>query len=338
MKKLFSTILVALVATVASYAQTIAVVSSSGSTTMYQDFGKAVNEAKDGSTIYLPGGGFQLNDTIRIKHKVTIMGVSHRADTDNAEGATTIAGNVWFNQGSDGSAVMGCYVSGNVHVGEDAAVTNILLRYCNINSVQVHNSESSGMIVNQCYLRTRSDFGNCNVTIENNILRVACNINGGKIDHNIVTAEECFHSYVWTYYYYALYNVANTIITNNFFLGDAEYCNNFHSGDNCIVTNNCRGRVEWGEDCITLEEEQTWDDVFENWSNDVKVNSDYHLKGFGKGKGTNGTDIGLYINSNASTGFDDAALAPIPRIISKEIPEQTDASGKLNIKITVKAK
>ena len=43
--------------------------------------------------------------------------------------------------------------------------------------------------------------------------------------------------------------------------------------------------------------------------------------------------VGLY----AGTGFNDSALPPVPFIVSKSIPEQTDASGQLNIKIRVKA-
>ena len=61
---------------------------------------------------------------------------------------------------------------------------------------------------------------------------------------------------------------------------------------------------------------------------------------WGKGDdASDGTQIGIY-GGNGKTeqdNFDDEALAPIPRIISKEIPEQTDAEGKLNIKITVKS-
>ena len=46
-----------------------------------------------------------------------------------------------------------------------------------------------------------------------------------------------------------------------------------------------------------------------------------------------GTDIGIY----GGSGFSDEALAPIPRIVSKKVAEQTDGSGKLQIEVTVKA-
>jgi len=332
MKKLFSTILVALVATVASYAQTIAVVSSAGQTTMYQSLNEAVEGAESGSVIYLPGGGFQISEDTKINKKLTIMGVSHRADTDNAEGATLISGNVNFTENSDGSCLEGIYVSGNVNVGVDnTRVRNILIRRCNVNSIQVSNNNCDGMIVNQCYLRASSTFGGCNVKLENNIIHSLKNINGGKIDHNIVV-----HSFFEGWWAYALREVYNSIITNNmFFFGDGR---EFYSGDGCTIQNNTRGSIEWGENSFKWDEGTTWDDVFVK-NNGISITSDFHLKGtFGKGKATDGGDVGLYLNSAEGTGFDDKALAPIPRIVSKEIPEQTDASGKLNIKITVKAK
>lgn len=327
MKKLFSTILVAIVATVASYAQTIAVVSSNGVTTMHQTLADAIDKAASGSVIYLPGGGFQLSDDTKITKKLTIMGVSHRADTDNAEGATVIAGNIFFEEGSDGSALMGVYVSGNVHVGTgEKAVTNFLMRYSNVNKVEVHNSGCTGMVINQCYLRDYSTFGSTNPTIENCIVHSLGSVNGGTINHNIVRH---------LYYRCPLRNVNNSIITNNFIL---LWDYGLYECDNNTISNNSIGNGALGDNPVMIGEGKEWKDVFKNPEPGVNINADYHLiSSIGKNAGTDGKHLGIYLDDK-DTGFDDHALAPIPRIISKEIPEQTDASGKLNIKITVKAK
>lgn len=330
MKKLFSTILVALVATVASYAQTIAVVSSNGVTTMHQTLADAIDKAASGSVIYLPGGGFQLSDDIKINKKLTIMGVSHRADTDNAEGATVIAGNIFFEDGSDGSALMGVYVSGTVHIGtSEKAVTNLLMRYCNVNAIEVNNSGCTGMVINQCYLRNLCNFRYANPTIENCIVHSLYSINGGTINHNIIR----YNGYYGQCSYPIAY-VHNSIITNNFFLewaSGAGYC------DNNTVSNNCIGNGTWGDEPVQIGEGKEWKDVFKKPDLGVNINADYHLiSNIGKNAGTDGKHIGIYLDDK-DTGFDDHALAPIPRIISKEIPEQTDAEGKLNIKITVKS-
>ena len=89
-----------------------------------------------------------------------------------------------------------------------------------------------------------------------------------------------------------------------------------------------------GDNPVIIDEGvNLWDDVF--YANKgVSILSDYRLKGsWGKGKATDGTDIGIY----GGTGFKDEALAPIPRIVSKKVDESTDGSGKLQIEVTVKA-
>lgn len=87
----------------------------------------------------------------------------------------------------------------------------------------------------------------------------------------------------------------------------------------------------WGDDCVTVED---WAEVLGDISKGISPASDFSLQGEkGKGAATDGTDIGIY----GGTSFDKYALAPIPRIVSKVIPEQTDAQGKLKITVTVKA-
>lgn len=180
-------IAVAFLATMTAAAQNIAAVSPSNATTIYQTLDEAIVGAESGSTIYLPGGGFQISDEAKINKKLTIMGVSHRGDTDNVDGATIIGGNLYFEEGSSGSAILGVYVSGNINVGtETVPTTNFTARYCNVNSIQVKNSLSSGMIVNQCYLRNVSNFGNTNVKITNCISDRIENIQNGTISYNII--------------------------------------------------------------------------------------------------------------------------------------------------------
>ena len=252
------------------------------------------------------------------------MGVSHRGDTDNVDGATVVSGNLHFEGGSSGSAVLGVYLTGDINVGTGTdSVTNFTVRYCNVNSIKVKHSQSSGMVVNQSYLRNNSNFGNCNVRLENNILHSLFDVNGGIIDHNIIISIAPGTSVTF-------YNVNNTSILNNFFLNIGSGI----SGGNCQLLNNCIGTGSMGDNPVIIDEGvNLWDDVF--YANKgVSILSDYRLKGsWGKGKATDGTDIGIY----GGTGFKDEALAPIPRIVSKKVDESTDGSGKLQIEVTVKA-
>ena len=321
---------VAFFATLSANAQSIAAVSPSNVTTMYQTLDKAVTEADNGSVIYLPGGGFQISDNTKIEKKFTIMGVSHRGDADNADGATVIAGNLNFEKGSDGSAVTGVFISGNINVGtSENPVENLTIRFCNLNSILVKNSQSSGMIINQCYIRSSSNFGNCNVTLENNILLSAESINGGIINHNVITSHNS-HSRGSDY---ALQSVYNSSITNNFLLDPSS----IHSGSNCYISNNCLKSSSFGENPILIQKDDssiTWDNVFVA-NKGVQISSNYNLAGdWGKGQATDGSDIGIYGGSSFS---DKKSLAPIPRIVSKKVDEHTDGSGMLHIEVKVKA-
>ena len=98
----------------------------------------AIQEADAKSTVYLSGGGFKISDDTKITKQLTIIGVGHRPNNNNADGNTNVSGNFWFEGGSDHSRLMGLYLSGDVNIGTaETAVNDFLLRYCNVNSVQV---------------------------------------------------------------------------------------------------------------------------------------------------------------------------------------------------------
>lgn len=324
MKKTILTLLIAFVAIVAAKGQQIAVVSGNGATTIYQTLDDAVAGAEDGSTVYLPGGGFPIKDETKIDKKLTIMGVSHRGDTDNVDGATIIAGNLSFVGKSSGSAVIGVYISGNINVGNETdPIRNLTIRNCNINAILVNNDQSTGMIVNQNYLRNLSSFGNSNPKITNNIAHSFCGINGGQIKNNIIV------SYSWISQKNSVIFADNSTITNNVILAPhwPGQLTQVHVGSECIISNNMV-RYEWGENCIVANEND-WNNVFKK-DKGVNIYSEYtFINDYEKYQ----DKVGIY----AGTGFDDSALPPVPHIIAKNIPEQTDAEGKLNIKIRVKA-
>ncbi|MBP3835150.1 MAG: hypothetical protein J6E45_04400 [Prevotella sp.] len=329
---------VALLATMTAAAQNIAAVSPSNATTIFQTLDEAIAGAESGSTIYLPGGGFQIKDETKINKKLTIMGVSHRGDTDNVDGATVISGNLHFEEGSSGSAILGIYVSGNINVGTaNTPVTNFTVRYCNVNSIQVKNSQSSGMVVNQSYLRSGSSFGDSNAKITNNILHSLVGINNGEIYYNIILNEST------TYWGNAYSKPRHTAIganlsriRNNVII---EYDRNTNTGgyyyaiegsNNQITSNMNMGSI--GEDCIIIPAGSDWNNVFEHWNNGaISHISKFHFKDKYK---QYERQVGIY----AGNGFsDEKSLAPIPRIISKKVAESTDESGKLQIIVKVKA-
>ena len=316
-----------LLATVAAKAQNIAVVSPGNETNIFQTLDEAINNAAEGSVIYLPGGGFTISDNTKVNKRLTIMGVSHRGDTDNADGATIISGKLQFDRGSSGSAVLGAYISGNVEID---SVQNITVRKCNAYSIQVKNSGATGLVVNQCYLREDCRFCGCNARIENNIVDMVYGVTGGIIRHNVFTGYKIRDGYSSSYPG-QLENINSSIIEDNFFL-NWQYENSI---SNCVIARNCIGTGTWGSDSdpYVLDAGVTWDDVFKKHKG-CTTSSDYDLKGtWGKGEASDGTDIGIF----GGSGFDPKALAPIPRIVSKKVDEQTDGTGRLHIEVTVKS-
>ena len=324
-KRILLTAIAAIMGTAVAMAQQIAVVSESGSTDVYQTLTEAIEGASDGSVIYLPGGGFQIDDSVKITKRLSIIGIGHKAKTENVDGNTTIAGNLFFNEGASGSSVMGCYISGNVNVGEgDASVNNVTIKYCNLNSVQVSNSNCSGTIINQNYLRNASSFNGAGADITNNIMTTLQGLNGGKLLNNIVTGN----------YYLHVIAVNNSSICNNIFfrnIGGATnngFCNGGGNNGYGNMYQNSNSNYSFGDDKIILEEGVSWNDVFVNNSG-VSPASDFHFTA----EYQQYSDCGIY----GGTGFSDGALPPVPFIVAKSIPEQTDAAGNLNIKIRVKA-
>lgn len=307
MKRIIICMFVALLAKVTVQAQQIAVVSSDG-TKMYQTLAEAIDGAKSGSTIYLPGGGFQIADETKITKQVTIIGIGHKSQSENADGNTVISGNLFFNEGSSGSAVMGCYISGNVNIGADEkSVNNILVRYCNLNAVTINNNTCTGTMINQNYLRGTSACGNAAVEFTNNISAHLKSITGGIIRNNIfITANNS-----------VAYIRSSTIANNVFQFGAAE-----SGGD---VTNNMF-RGNWGDNCINVTD--VFDKLFVKNAG-ITPASDFHFTDDFKQY----SNIGIY----GGTGFSDSGMAPIPFIEAKSIPDKTDAAGMLKIKIRVKA-
>ena len=315
-------------------AQQIAVVSTSG-TKVFRTLQEAIEGADPGSVIYLPGGGFTLPDSVKITKKLTIYGIGHKSNNDNADGRTIISGNIFFNAGSSNSAIIGCYITGSVVIGDGgASVNDILVRYCNLNDVQVRNCTCKEATVNQNYIRGVSSFSNSNAKISNNIACTILDVDGGFILNNIVTTYCNIVGYTGSSYNDRWYMITanNSVISNNITIGLNGY-HRYYGDINPINGSNCQlyenmALQDVGESSIVVTD---WNIVFVNYNEGaINPNSDFHFKDeYSQYQGK----VGIY----AGTGFSDDQLAPIPYIVRKIIPEHTDAEGKLNIKIRVKA-
>jgi len=314
----------------------ISVVSPDDETTLFTDLNLAIQDAQPGSIVYIPGGIFQIHDSTKINKKLTIIGIGHRTDNDNADGYTQVIGNLCFEIGSDNSSVIGLYLSGSVNIGKtDEDITYFLLRYCNVNSVQIGSKYCQHVLINQNYIRGTCNGGDSPVYFMNNILHSISHINNGVIANNLIAnAGNAGLIYcTGTVTLYASLNYINfTRIENNFFLVNTSPCNYYilYNTSNSFFYNNAACE-SLGENCIVVS---NFNDVFIGPFNSISITSNFHLKdGPWKTGAIDGGEIGIY----GGGGFGDSQLPPIPRITHKRIAEQTDEEGKLKIQIQVKA-
>ena len=320
-KRLILAVMAAIMTMTVAVAQQIAVVSEGGETSVYQTFQSAIEGANPGSVIYLPGGNFTLPDSVKITKKLTIIGVGHKAKTDVVDGNTVINGNLFLNEGSSSSAVMGCYITGRVKIGENGIVNNVLIKLCFLNGIDVLNKDCTGTIVNQNYVVARLNMGYSNVIIKNNIVKYTTsgygpciiNVGSGIIQHNILL-----------YGSHSMSNI-NATVTDNVVTAWEQL------GSGTMITSGNMGFKAYGENAIVIEAENGWDDVFVNYNNgNVSTESNFHFKEAFK---QYENQVGIY----AGTGFSDDALPPVPYIVAKRIAEETDAAGQLKIQVRVNA-
>lgn len=330
-KRLILAALTALVAVALATAQQISVVTEGGATTLYENLADAINGAEPGSVIYLPGGGFPLADEVKITKRLTIIGIGHKYDNDNVDGASIIAGNIFFNEGSDRSALLGCYVNGTVAIAHDGAqIDDILVRYCNVNHVEVKSGACKGLTIDQNYIRGGASFRGAPARFTHNICSWINELDGGVIENNIFTwrlnGDYIFDEY--TSHYGTCCRCDNNQINNNIFLNRDR----MDTGSNNVITHNMLNGADWGDDPVNISGD--WNDIFVKYNN-AAINpvTDFHFTNNFLSEYQEYSDCGIY----GGTGFNDHQTAPVPYIVSKTVDEQTNSAGFLNITITVKA-
>jgi len=189
----------------------------------------------------------------------------------------------------------------------------VLVRYCNLNAVRVVNNKCLETVVNQNYIRNDSYYYGATGEFTNNVASRVQQLNNGVISYNIFTNTN-------NYYNTAIHDCDNSSVTNNVFFY-RNGCDNSSFDSNLMVCGFSDSEVNFSI--------SNWDEIFVKNAG-VSPNSDFHFKG----------DYAQYQNQcgiYAGTGFSDNALPPVPYIVAKQIPQQTDANGKLNIKIRVNA-
>lgn len=284
-----------------------------------------MQKATAGSTIYLPGGGFTLTDTLSINKKLTIIGVGHNLSAGNADGFTSIDGNISFIGNSSESAIMGCYVTQDIGIGRDgSAVEDVLIKYCNMYRIFIYNKTCTGTVVNQNFCRSSIWLGETNAKVTNNIANGVHSGDCAEISYNVLWAS----TYPFSNGNFSTICKNSAISYNILLYTTSSNVPSTYSYGNQY--NHNMGRYSISDDPDFINVTDAWTDVFVNYLSGSNPLSDYHFKeAYQQYEGL----VGIY----GGSGFSDSGIPPVPYISYKYVPDHTDAEGKLNIKIRVKA-
>ncbi len=327
----FTTVALFLIITQASFAQRTIAVQSNGTAAFYTEWAKAWQNTQAGDTIYLPAGTF-ITGNILIDKPVTIIGVGHDAAYVHDQLFSRLDGNIHLLKGADGTTLHGFQVA-NFQIGnssENDEVENITIsrfRSTGIFRLGYSNPSKASLInVDECVLESIDGKNAKHVFFTKNIL-------SGSISN--FNQNVSFNNNVFIYNSYTLWDISNALFRNNIFRYNSypfrNTCENNLLENNILVANltiNPQADLNtWNNNYFN----QALDDIFVNFAA-----GDYHLKptSVGVGAGTDGFDIGIY---GTAIPYKEGAVPFTPRIVEETVSKQTDAEGKINIKVKVEA-
>ncbi|MCL1933988.1 MAG: hypothetical protein FWF53_09295 [Candidatus Azobacteroides sp.] len=285
----------------------------------YDDLETAVQQAASGDTIYLPGGLFQLQSELIINKKLAIFGTGWDTGTMGGISITQIQNDIRFAEGSSGSLLTGCNISGNINFESNLQNITILRNRIsgNINftsgkqmvvsenwvasSIGIYGDTSDECQINNNYSRSIINFSNSR--IYNNVTEFATNLYGCTVENNFIMNESDAD----------ISSCSNCYFNNNAFEGNITFPVGTNIGNNNLM-------------------DQSMADTF----NGTEQPKDLEIQDSSpcKNAGTDGTDIGIYGGINP---WKPDELPFNPHIIQVVIPTQADKDGNLKVNISVAA-
>lgn len=329
-------------------------VVQNGTTRTFDDINVAVAAANAGDTIYLPGGGFNL-DPATIDKTLHWRGVGHYPDSTAATGFTQITTyDVYFTGDCDNSTFEGIYFLHNVRFGSnDNECTGIAMKRCRVAGAIYMRSTtdiSSGnpdlaFYLTECVTSSIVANYGMNVRVEKSmIFGTVNNFSLSYFNHNAINDYDNSSSYdVINYcqncqftnnvfgYHYGLRGSANCNFENNIFTGAMPYdatTSTFSGSGNLYNT---------GTDIYTSIATNNYTFEYVN---------DYHLNASATGTNEDGT-TGISVIGTASDGtnagvygtslpYKEGAVPYSPHIQTATIDNQA-VNGNLGVQIKVAA-
>ncbi len=354
MKKILFTFIIGLYV-INAQAQNLIAVEHNGTSSFYTNIDTAFMNAVDADNIYLPGGYISsLSGTLKIGKNLNIYGAGCNSDSSASIGNTIISNPIEVLPTASGGMITGIYSNNSLYVHD--TVSNFTISRCYINSnitiggssqyipasnISIIESIITGDVIGAC----SSTKYPINVVVQNSF---------------IGNASNCFSS--------TNYNNWLGLTCKNCILSGTSYCNynctytlqyiTESSFENCVFIDNYNGGYGFNSAYNTFKNcmfkggspsvssnsvyncifNQNIDSIFIKFqgSNTYDIKNNYHLKSNSPAKnaGIDGLDIGLY---GGSFPWKEGGIPINPHIQTQYIKSSTDNSGKLPVKINVKA-
>lgn len=293
-------------------------------------FAAALDSAKDGDYLYLPGG-MTINGSYTINKRLNIFGAGYHPNYTKAAGATYITGIITLETGANGSLFVGINMSGYYII---VKASNVSVSRCLFTSIQIQNNPNNISLSENVVSYLYGNGITKPILVSNNIIYYNIqSFNNGQFVNNIFTRNAN------DYLFYSVQNVRfdnNIVVLNNkTYLSTNSYNNIFNNNlfvlDSQSVTST--GLIKNGTNNIYG---QNKDSIFTNYDGNDNWNTkhDFHLKSTcsGVNAGTDSTDVGIY---GSATPFKEGGVPFNPQFQSFFVPTSSNSEGKLPIKIKV---
>lgn len=317
-----------------------AVVKSNGTTFICPTLDSAYTLAANGDYIYLPGGTFNLSNSI--SKQIHLIGAGSDEDSTQVTGPTIFSSCTVAPNGSNGS-IEGIKISGAINFDGVIPVSNYSVKRCYIGGGL---GFSNGTIVENlsvfnCFIGSSSTGGSgffsffgtgvCNNSLFNsNVISSYINIGGSSnlFGNNLFILGQLFGSV--QLFHGSTYQ--NNIFQNGMLV----------SSSSSIFYNNLNGSLTGSSNTVYSWLSEPTDSTFVNpgtinqygWFVYDKHNN-YRLRpsSLGKNTGTDGTDRGLF---GGAFPWVDGSVPSNPHIYFKQVAPQTNSNGQLQIQFKVR--
>ncbi|MBL0358056.1 MAG: hypothetical protein IPP72_14825 [Chitinophagaceae bacterium] len=293
-----------------------------------QPFIDAYSTAANGDTIYLPGGAFISPNTI--DKRLTVYGAGHYPDSTNATGKTIIANTITIGPNADSLHMEGIEFGGDISIGGN--VNYLLLKRNSIQTVSYdylpvsYNNRIEGNVIK----------GNINLVNAANSLFVN-NIIAGQLIYAKNGEVARNNVFLTTSNSYPLNSCTYALFENNIFLCSytnlfAPYGCDYNTFNNNVFVMSPSWLLNTNNNNYINADAAG---LFVNQSGFVfSYTHNYHLQSPGSFLGVDATQCGVY---GGLFIYKEGAVPATPHIRQKTIANTTDATGKLNVNITVGA-